>query len=239
MGKSVGEDIQEFLGRWMEARPNRTLQVLADLTKISYNTLRRIHIGQVQPNLETTLAILNYTATPQEASEVINEHFPEAGRYYQRLLSKPATTFAPDLTSEFQDFNCFITLALAFMGKANKESLKHFLGDAGLIIADKLCRNGALKWNDNQLVAAGDEKFCIREDADTVNAMLGHIVSILKARGEKPFASVTSVSKEDAEKLKKIITECVTECTAIIAKSDGPEIVAISLVHTSLTEGLI
>ncbi|HYX33962.1 MAG TPA: hypothetical protein VE954_12675 [Oligoflexus sp.] len=239
MGKSIGEDIREFLGHWMEARSSRTLQVLADLTKISYNTLRRIHIGQVQPNLETALAILNYVATPQEAATVINQHFPEAGRYYQRLLSKPATTFAPDLSSEFQDFNCFMTLALAFMGKASKDSLRHFLGHAGLITADRLCRSGALKWNDDQLVVAGGEKFCIRQDADTVNAMLGHIVSILKARGEKPFATVASVSKKDGERLKRLITECVTECTAIIENSDGPEIVAISLVHTSLTEGLI
>jgi hypothetical protein len=63
--------------------------------------------------------------------------------------------------------------------------------------------------------------------------------SILRARREKPFAAIVSVSKEDAAKLESLIAECVAECATIMEKSDGPEIVAISLVHTSLTEGLI
>lgn len=240
MGNSISENVRELLDRWLKARDNRSLQVLADLTGIRYNTLRRIHIGQVEPSLESCLSLLNYVASPDEAAYFVNKNFPEAGKFYQRLADRDnRVTFAADIREEWRDFQSFIVISLSMMKLATIENIKKFLGDAGLVTADALARKGIVVWGEDEVMMRDGSELCVSQDPQTTLTVLEHLVSIFRARGENPFVNLVNVSEQDAETLRKMSQQFSREAAAIIDRSEGGEIVALSLMYANLTKGLV
>jgi DNA-binding XRE family transcriptional regulator len=240
MGKNLSDEMRELLDRWLRTRPGRSLQTLANQTDIPYNTIRRIHIGQADPSLQTCLRLWQVIATPEEAGEMAERHFPDLGRFYSRLTIKDTPrTFATELNDEWKDFNSCFVLAFALMKIGTTETIRKFLGDAGLIAADALCKKGFIRWNDDILEMADGAEMCVIQNSDGLLTILTHLITMFRARKETPFVNIVNVSKEDAETLKVMTQRFVSEAAAIIDKSKGEEIVTLSVLFGNLTKGFL
>jgi DNA-binding XRE family transcriptional regulator len=240
MGKNLSDEMRELLDRWLRTRPGRSLQTLANQTDIPYNTIRRIHIGQADPSLQTCLRLWQVVATPEEAGEMAERHWPDLGRFYSRMTVKDQPkTFAAELVDEWKDFNSCFVLVFSLMKMGTTETIRKFLGDGGLIAADALCKKGVIRWNDDFIEMADGAEMCVSQSPDTVLTMLTHLISIFRARKENPFVNVVNVSKEDAETLRVMTQKFVSEAAAIIDRSKGDEIVTLSVLFGNLTKGFL
>lgn len=77
MGHSMQQILAQSIREWLDAKPSRSLRMLARLTSVSYSSVRRAAEGNAEQTQEIVLPIASFVMNPGHLAEFIRAYFPK------------------------------------------------------------------------------------------------------------------------------------------------------------------
>ncbi len=226
-------DIKTLIDRWCAAKSGRTLQILAKKSGVKYNTIRRICIGESEPECYTALALLEVSATPEEAAQYLEKHYPKTLGMFGRFADSNISAFSADMNELVKDKYSYLITSFAYAGIANRDILSKVFGEFAMVTAEKLCKDGILFWSDDDELKPTDKKeFCLFENRLSVIDACSHILdfSRLDVSASAPIAVIAAVHQDEKDQIKNIIRRAIDQISVIVKDSKGGnELVALAM----------
>lgn len=226
-------EIKALIEKWCAAKPGRTHQVLAKKSGVKYNTIRRICIGESEPECYTAMSILEIVASPEDSAQYLEKHYPKALGLFGRFSDSKISSFSGDMNEIVKDRVSYLMVSFAYAGIATRETLVRVFGELSLITAEKLVRDGVLYWTEDDELKPSDEKqFRLFENRMSVLDACSHILdfSRMDISGSTPVAIIAAVHHEEKEQIKAIIRRALDQIAVIVKESNGGrELVTLAL----------
>lgn len=143
MDNSRTEKLALYVERWLEQSPRRSIQMLSRNTNIPYPTLRRVVQREGEPNLDTTLTLLNYVATLEETLDYLYD-IRSISQFYKRVTAN-ATLARQEILEKFSCKDSFWIICLGMTVGATKDRVQQLLGLSGLAKLEEMVAEGLLK----------------------------------------------------------------------------------------------
>jgi hypothetical protein len=81
MTTTTTETLATAISRWLDARPTRSLQMLARLSSVSYSTVRRVAQGEVDSSQEVAVAIASIVMPDPELRDFVGSRWPALKKF--------------------------------------------------------------------------------------------------------------------------------------------------------------
>ncbi|WP_141736130.1 hypothetical protein [Oligoflexus tunisiensis] len=229
------EILAQSIREWLEAKPNRSLRMLARLTSISYSSVRRAAEGTVEQTQEIVLPIASFVMSPGRLSEFIRAYFPKLEKavldvYYPANDSDDIIDF---ILSE--EHSAIIMLSSSRQGTTREEVVTLF-GDVSAEYFDDIEASGVLTEIDGRLYL---EKDIGGISLHQGRRLLTLIVRSCSRKGDSiPFASYAnagweSLTPEATKDVYRIMERTGKEVHAIASNPEnrGDVLVAFGMLH--------
>jgi hypothetical protein len=239
MGIPQSETLKGFIDRWIAEKPARNITILASQAGVKYNTVRRIYIGEVEPECYTAMSLLMVIATQRQSVDYMKKYFPNAVGFFGRFAESSKAEFLPNPSLYSKDIQTFVILHLAYARLATKANILKLFGEMALPKAEALVKDGILGWSedDRSLLPADGKEYFFYEDKDAIADGCHHIAELVRVDKPEnaPVSMIVSLTKEEKETVKQILRAALEEIGAIVERSaGGTELIAISTIFARI-----
>jgi hypothetical protein len=227
-----------FIERWLSGGQNRNIGMLARLSGIAAQTIRRILQRENEPELETCLCLLNIVATPDETlsvlggSQALNDFIRKVSSVSGEKKSPDADEVAAQLFNRERFWNFTIAMAVG----VTREIIEKLCGSYGVFELEKMVEEKILyEQIPGKFFPAISQEGLVVEHKDNYSRATCHIseLAVMKDTAQKLFM-VFNVSAEAFSTIKEKYLSTYSECIEIAKASPGDIVIATSVVNTTV-----
>jgi len=209
----LAEKISEYI-----ERKSHSLITLSTKSGVSYNTVKRVVSGEVEPSLETAVNLIRVLYANDQAKEIMVTYFPEFGQWINTAIKNEDMAngeIDDEITGDFITFHLFslaLTRTGVMLGKVEK-----LYGGAGLDRVALLIDKGLLTEKDEVVrtvfpdYATVDAQAIIRQLSLSLSyfdrELVGTDASFLSFQSESVNLAGLSKIKEAARAFHQAVSE--------------------------------
>ena len=237
-------DLQKIVRAYLDDGRGRTVQSVAARSGVSASTIRRIAQGEIkETSLANAIAILKVTASPSESFAFLKAHFPETGKYFERVSKVAGITeqVGEGLERALYDGEQFTIISLASTpGGTTTKQVTSVLGSAAEAKLEDLLDLGILTLEGDRFHTAQPE-FAPTDNTNLL-AQIGHCSRFIRNEHQgqqKQHCAVRTngVSREGQVKIHAILQKALEDAGEAIAQHPGSvPIFLTALMGTFVTE---
>jgi DNA-binding phage protein len=233
--------VTQMITSWIAESPSRSLKALSKKTGLGDSTLRRAHSGEGVPELDTIIDIGKATSKRGLMLEAIRTYYPNCVDVIEKGKIAEEKALESD-TSEFFETGMSTKLLLTLFSRKRliRSQVSETYGTVGLKIVDRFMELGiASETLDGQIRPSRDWY-----NYSSVDELLKAQLNILRDFDKDQIGSSTArialqteaLSKEDAEKVQKVIGDAIVEIRAIMdaAKEPGEHVICVSMLMQAI-----
>jgi hypothetical protein len=235
-GKKL-DRLVELMERWMETGRSRNAVMLAKLTGINVQTVRRILQKENNPELGTALCILNIVASPEEALDVLSESdvlidFVNKFKFITGRDDADSKSVAAQLYSRER----FWVYMLAITLKVDKEKIEKMCGAHGVYEMLQMAEEGLIyEISPGEYIPSANAEGVVIENREVYSKAVCYIseYAATKDNAQKLFM-VFNVTRDAFDEIKQKTYRNYSECIDIAKRSPGDIVIAMSVVNTAV-----
>lgn len=227
-----------YIERWLGSGQNRNVGMLARLSGIAGQTIRRILQRENVPELETTLCLLNIVASPDETLEVVGGS-QALNDFVKRVSSVTGGKKAPDadeVSAQLFNRERFWNFVIAMAVGVTRESIEKLCGAYGVFELEKMIEEKILYERDpGRFYPVINQDGFIIEHKDNYSRAACYIpeLAMMREKAQKLFM-VFNVSPEAFSQIREKYLNTYNDCLEIAKGSPGDIVIATSVVNTSV-----
>jgi transcriptional regulator with XRE-family HTH domain len=227
-----------YIERWFGSGQNRNIGMLARLSGVTAQTIRRILQRENEPELETCLCLLNIVSTPDETlsvlggSQALNDFVKRVSSVSGEKKSPDADEVAAQLFNRERFWNFTIAMAVG----VTREIIEKLCGAYGLFELEKMIEENILYERiPGRFFPAINQDGLVVEHKDNYSRATCHIseLAVMKDTAQKLFM-VFNVNHEAFSAIKEKYLTTYSECIEIAKASPGDIVIATSVVNTTV-----
>jgi hypothetical protein len=240
----LSSDVRSRIAQFLDAREGRTLRLLSSRTGIPHTTLWNISKGSVKPSFTHSLSLLTVITTTEDATSVLEHHFPDEAKKAARIYSLTRPSLGSDVYRDFLTGslqNHIFSLASTRAG-VTRERARELYGEAGVECLETL--------ESHELVAASTDgryrgtrkEFSNPNAADAIDSFRTRLLLTKKEHFGTHNALLgmltESVTEEAQERIREILGTALRDVYGILSDpaNSGPKTVFVGCVLNLLDE---
>ncbi|MFN7262442.1 MAG: hypothetical protein ACK5PR_01765 [bacterium] len=226
-----------LMERWIENGRNRNAGMLAKLTGINVQTVRRILQKENSPELGTALCILNIVASPEESLDVLSESdvLIDFVKKIQFVTGRDDAD-SKSVSAQLYNRERFWVYMLALTVKVDKEKIEKMCGAHGVYEMLQMAEEGLIyEISPGEYIPSANVEGVVIENREIYSKAVCYIpeYAATKDNAQKLFM-VFNVTKEAFDTIKQKTYKNYSECIDVAKQSPGDVVVAMSVVNTTV-----
>jgi hypothetical protein len=227
-----------YIERWLSGGPTRNFGMLARLTGITSQTIRRILQKESCPELETALCLLNIVASPDESLKVVSSSVPfvEFVKKISAIREPVNDGKATDVALSLGNRERFWCYMLALTVGVTRDRIEKLCGAYGLFELEKMIEEKLLVENVPGEYHPSLKQDClVIENKDVYSRAPGYISDVAMFHGEaQKLYLIYNVTEKDFKIIVDKIYKTYSECEEIARNSNGNIVLASTFVTTKV-----
>jgi hypothetical protein len=176
-----------YIERWLSVGSTRNVGMLARLTGITSQTVRRILQKENYPELETALCLLNIVASPDESMGIVssNASFVEFVKKISAMQNRENVSSAADVVLSLGNRERFWCYMLALTVGVTKDRIEKLCGAYGLFEFEKMIEEKLLfEAVPGEYKPSLEQNLLVIENKDVYSRVPGYISDVAMLHGE-------------------------------------------------------
>lgn len=227
-----------YIERWISSGPTRNVGMLARLTGITSQTIRRILQKENYPELETALCLLNIVASPDESMQIVSGHgsFVEFVRKVSSIQDREKSASAADIVLSLGNRERFWCYMLALTIGVTRDRIETLCGAYGVFEFEKMIEEKLLFEEVPGEYRPSLEQDClVIENKEVYSRAPGYIADVAMLHGEaQRLYLIYNVTEKDFKNIEEKIYKTYSECEEIARNSNGNIVLASTFVTTKV-----
>lgn len=235
-----GEKLDKLVAimeRWLEGGRNRNPGMLAKLTGVNVQTVRRILQRENSPELETALCLLNIVATPEEALDVLSgsEALVDFVKKF-RFVTGRDDIDSKAVASNLSNRERFWAYMLAVANGVNREKIERLCGAHGVYEMLQMAEEGLLhEISPGEYIPSYNADGIVIENRDVYSKAVCYIPEYAATQDDaQKLFMVFNVSKDGFKEIREKSYRNYSECIEVAKASPGDIVIAMSVVNTAV-----
>ncbi len=238
LDKSKLDKLVSLMERWLESGgSNRNPGMLARISGVNSQTIRRVLQKENLPELETALCLLNVIASPVEALDVVDGHdgFLSFVKKISEIHGESDSASDSNVASaQLINRERFWTYMLALTIGVSKDRIEKLCGAHGVFEMETMIEQKLLVERSNgDYIPSVTQSSIVIENKDVYSRATGYISDVaMQHEDAQKLFMVYNVTETDFETIKAKVYSVYSECEKIARKSNGGVVMASSFVTT-------
>jgi hypothetical protein len=227
-----------YIERWLSSGQNRNVGMLARLSGVAGQTIRRILQHENNPELETALCLLNIVASPDETLETLGGS-QALNNFIKRVSTVPGdkkATNADEVSAHIFNRERFWIFVISMAVGVTRETIERLCGEYGVFELEKMVEEKILYERiPGRFYPVINQEGLVVKHKDNYSSATCYIAELAKIREEaQKLFMVFNVTPEAFKAIKEKYLATFSECIEIAKASPGDIVIATSVVNTKV-----
>jgi hypothetical protein len=227
-----------YMERWLSGGATRNVGMLARLTGITSQTVRRILQRETYPELETALCLLNIVASPEEAMHVVSssKSFVDFVAKIKGIKSDESLDESQDVAMNLNNRERFWCYMLALTVGLTRDRIERLCGSYGLFEMESMIEEKLFVESvPGEYVPSLKQENLVIENKEVYARAPGYVADLaLVKESALRLYLVYNVTEKDAKQIEEKMYRAYAECEEIARNSNGSIVLASAFVATKV-----